>query len=131
MQIEGLSRTDAAPRTPGRLLTWALWASATLVTLAFARPGYFVAHDVEHRLGAVVQYTSSFSKVSIFVTARLGLVAAGLSAVSATLVWRVPRADRAIIGFQVLAFIGLCALLAGGLLAPFECMCDYEGGLVD
>lgn len=131
MQIEGLSRTEAAPGTSGRLLTWALWASATLVTLAFARAGYFVAHDVEHRLGVVVQHASSFSKASIFVAARLGMVAGGLSAASATLVWRVPRADRAIIAFQVLAFVGLCGLLAGGLLAPFECMCDYEGGLVD
>ena len=131
MQIDELPRTDAALGSSGRKLTWALWAFATLVTLAFARAGYLVAHDVEHQLGNVIEHVSSFSKASIFVTARLGTVAGAFGAVSALLVFRIPAAGRVVIGFQVLAFVGLCALLAQGMLAPFECMCKNMDGLVD
>jgi hypothetical protein len=131
MQVDELPRNDACVPSTGRKLTWALWAFATLVTLAFARPGYLVAHDLEHQLGSVIEHLSSFSKASIFVTARLATVAAGFGAASALLIVRMPAAGRAIVAFQVLAFVGLCALLAQGMLAPFECMCKYTEGLVD
>lgn len=131
MPIDELPRNDARVPPSGRRLTWALWAFATLVTLAFARPGYLVAHDVEHRLGSVIEHASRFSKASIFVAARLAMVAASFGAASALLIVRIPAAGRAIVAFQVLAFVGLCALLAHGMLAPFECMCKYMDGLVD
>ena len=131
MQTDEFPRADAALTPAGRRLTWALWAFATLVTLAFTRAGYLVAHDVEHRLGEIIKYASTFSKASIFVAARLGTVAGGLGATSAVLILRLPAVGRAVIAFQVLAFLGLCGLLAQGMLAPFECMCSYVDGLVD
>jgi len=130
-QIDELPTRHPALAPSGWKVTWALWGVATLVTMAFARAGYLVAHDVEHRLGGLIGYASSFSKASIFVAARLAMVAGGFGAASALLILRLPTVGRAVIAFQVLAFVGLCALLAQGMLAPFECMCEYANGLVD
>lgn len=131
-QVDGVAtRTDPAAARVGHKLTWALWASATLVTLTFVRAAYLVARDVEHRLGEAIQYVGSFSKASIFLAAHLGAVAGVLGAASGVLILRAPAAGRAVVAFQVLAFVGLCALLAHGMLAPFECMCQHVDGLVN
>jgi hypothetical protein len=114
----------------GRKLTWALWGSATLVTLAFAPAAYLVAHQVEHLLGGLESSTSTLTKASIYTAARLGSVAGSLGLTSAVLVLLLPRQGRAVIAFQVLVFLGVIAIIAHGLLAPFECMCDFADGLV-
>jgi hypothetical protein len=114
----------------GRKLTWALWAVATLVTLSFAPAAYLVAHQVEHLLGGLESSTSMLTKASIYTAARLGTVAGGSGLTSAVVVFLLPRQGRTVIAFQVLAFLGVMAIAAYGMLAPFECMCDFQGGLV-
>jgi hypothetical protein len=69
----------------GRKLTWALWAFATLVRLAFAPAAYLVAHQVEHLLGEVESSTSTLTKASIYTAARPGQGRRGLGLTSA--VW--------------------------------------------
>jgi len=113
----------------GLKLTWALWGFATLVTLACAPVAYSVAHQVQHLLGELMRSTSMLTRASIFVAARLWMLAAGLGVISAALMLWLPRHGRAIVAFQVLAFLASMAIMAQGMLAPFECMCDYDAGL--
>ena len=125
--MNGSTDAGPGPTRSWRAATWLLWAVATLVTAAFVPVAYYISHHIYHDIGGV-DAVGVLTKAAMFLGQRLWLVSGTFAAISAGLIVYLPAAGRLVVGFQALAFVGVCALMAQGMLAPYEPMCAHAEG---
>jgi hypothetical protein len=99
----------------------------TLVMLGFGPCGQLLAHRMYHWGSPALYSAYGFqTKLAFFLANRLGSVGVLLGSFGALAIGRKPAAGLAAVLAQLVAFLGVLAVLAFGFLSPFEPMCGED-----
>jgi hypothetical protein len=110
------------PRERQRLVG-GLWVLVTLLSMIFVPIGRLLANDLSFELRGVWAQLSWLSLLAFVLAMKLHVISASLAIASAVTLWRKPQAGAIVVLAQLVAFLGVCAVIAWGFLEPFQCMC--------